>query len=84
MGTTSVQPVNIIEKKSLIETLKSLTVNEPRLFSNKDFKIQPARQTISNLRKNGYEFIITEEGLVDSYIVTCTKKPEKDEQENKL
>ncbi len=76
METQKVNPVDIVEKKSLIETLKALPLDEPRLFSIHDFKLQPARQAISDLRKKGYEFKITEEGMVDQYIVTCSKKPE--------
>lgn len=69
----TVNRVKFVNKPSLIETLRTLELDIPFTFSIHNFKTQNVRVTISDLRKKGFEFIITEEGLVDEYIVTRLK-----------
>jgi len=65
--------VKVVRKPSLIDTLKTLPLGIPHLFSTRDFKIQSARNAIAGLRKLKMEFIITEEDMVSEYKVTRLK-----------
>jgi hypothetical protein len=73
MGTNATQKVKIVSKPSLSYTLKSLEIGSPTLFANREFKVQVCRVAASELKKKGFEYKITEEGLVDEYIVTRLK-----------
>lgn len=78
MNRTTTQRVKIVTKPSLSNTLKSMEVGIPTLFTISEFKVNLARVAASELkRKEGYEFTVSEDGMVDEYIVTCTKKPEE-------
>jgi len=76
MSITTTQRVKIVSKPSLSNTLKSIEIGVPTLFSTNQFKVQLARVAASELkRKEGYEFTVSEDGMVDEYIVTCLVKP---------
>jgi len=77
MNTIAPIKPKIVRKPSLPATLKSFEIGIAYRLTNRDFKLQAARQAISELRKRKYEFTISEAGLVDEYIITCTKKPIK-------
>lgn len=71
---TTVQDVKILGRPNLRETLKKLPIGIPQRFSIRDFKVQPARQAISELRQTKkYDFTITEKDMIDEYIVTRIK-----------
>ena len=69
----TVNRVKFVSKPSLVQTLKTMEIGIALTFSIHDFKTQYARVAISDLRKKGFEFKITEEGLVDEYIITRLK-----------
>lgn len=69
----SASKVKIVSKPSLSQTLKSLEVGKPTLFQTSQFKTQPARVCATELKSKGYEFTITEDGMVNEYIVTRLK-----------
>lgn len=60
----------IISKPSLAETLRSLTIGKPSIIKSNRFKTNSVRNTISRLKKKGFDFDATEEGLVDEIRVT--------------
>jgi len=76
MGIT-IQNAKIVSKPSASKTLKSMEKGIPTLFSTNDIKCQVMRVAASELKKKGYEFEVSEDGMVHEYIVTCTKKPEE-------
>lgn len=63
----------IISKPSLAETLRSLVIGKPSTIKNHQFKTNSVRNTISRLRKKGFDFDATEEGLVGEIRVTRLK-----------
>lgn len=63
----------IISKPSLAETLRSLTIGKPSTIKSNQFKTNSVRNTISRLKKKGFDFDATEEGLVDEIRVTRLK-----------
>lgn len=69
----SASKVKIVSKPSLSYTLKSLEVGKPTLFQTSQFKTQPVRVCATELKKKGFEFTITEDGLINEYIVTRKK-----------
>lgn len=70
------QKVKIISKPSASKTLMALEIGVPTLFMTEDFKTQVIRVAASELKtKKGYEFTVSEDGMVNEFIVTCTKKP---------
>ena len=73
METTKPKRVKIVRKPSIGETLKMLEIGRATLFTIRDWKTQAARVAASELKKKGYDFTITEEGMVDEYIVTRLK-----------
>lgn len=73
MIENSAKRVKIVSKPSLNNTLKSLPLGEPYKFQCTDFKTQSARIAVSGLRKKGYQFKLTEEGMVNEYVVTRLK-----------
>lgn len=69
----------IITKPSASKTLISLEIGIPTLFKTSDFKAQHIRVVASELKsKKGYEFTVSEDGMVNSFIVTCLAKPKKE------
>lgn len=63
----------IISKPSLADTLRSLNIGKPSIIKSNQFKINSVRNTISRLKKKGFDFLATEEGLVDEIKVTRLK-----------
>lgn len=63
----------IISKPSLAETLRSLTIGKPSTIPSNQFKTNSVRNTISRLKKKGFDFKATEEGLIDCIKVTRLK-----------
>lgn len=63
----------IISKPSLAETLRSLSIGKPVIIKSNQWKANSVRNTISRLRKKGFDFDPTEEGLVDAIKVTRNK-----------
>ena len=56
--------------KSLREQLISMKLNEEVEVKQKTFKTTSVRVAVTELRKAGYEFIVTEKGCIDSCKVT--------------
>jgi hypothetical protein len=56
--------------KTLLDQLREMTLNVETEVKNKVFKVQTIRQAVSDLRKEGYDFIVTEKGCIDSCKVT--------------
>lgn len=73
MKTRTVKAGKIVSRPSIIETLKSLPLGKPHKFSVRQFKLSIVRTAASTMKKQGYEFIVSEKGLVDEYIVTRIK-----------
>ena len=71
--STRLKKVEIKHCPSLTETLKNLEIGVGNLFSTRDYKVQPVRNTASKLKKQGYDFAVTESGMVDQFIVTRLK-----------
>lgn len=63
----------IISKPSLADTLRALIIGKPSTIKSNQFKTNSVRNTISRLKKKGYDFDATEEGLVDEIQVTRLK-----------
>lgn len=78
MSEKKIPFAEIIGVPSFTESVKQLPIGEPRMFKNSDFKVSTARQTITKLRKLGWEIDITEEGMVMEYMITVNKRPDGD------
>jgi len=63
----------IISKPSLAETLRSLTIGKPSRIKSNQFKTNSVRNTISRLKKKGFEFDATDVGILDEFKVTRQK-----------
>lgn len=63
----------IVTKPSLADTLRSLSIGKPTIIKNSQFKPNSVRNTISRLKKSGYDFSASEEGQIDQIIVTRLK-----------
>lgn len=59
--------------KTLLDQLREMTLNVETEVKTKVFKVQTIRQAVSDLRKEGYDFIVTEKGCIDSCKVTRLK-----------
>lgn len=68
--TSKLKKVEIKYRPSLTETLKSLEIGVGNLFSIRDYKAAVVRSAATKLKSSGYGFSITEEGMIDEYIVT--------------
>lgn len=73
MRTNKVKPGKIISRPSLYDTMRHMRVGEARKFSTKQFKLSGVRVTASVMKKSGYEFTVSEQGLVDEFIITRLK-----------
>lgn len=75
MNTTKIKAkkLKVVSKPSLKETMKSLERGVPTKFEIHDFKLNSIRNAASTLKQNGYEFQVTETGMVDGCIVTRIK-----------
>lgn len=71
--TLTVQEAKIVRKPSLYATLKEMELRVPQRFSVRQFKVGNARTAVSELRKKGYDFEITEAGMIDEYVITRLK-----------
>lgn len=69
-ATTPLKKVEIIQCPSLMETLRSFEIGVGNLFSIRDYKIQAVRNAASKLKKEGFDFLVTEKGMIDQFIVT--------------
>lgn len=56
--------------KTLLDQLREMALNVETEVKTKVFKVHTIRQAVSNLRKEGYDFIVTEKGCIDSCKVT--------------
>lgn len=59
-------------KKSLIDTMRSFKLKETRIIKRRDFKTQSVNNAKRKLRKEGYDFRVTERGIIDGCEVTRT------------
>lgn len=59
--------------KNLKEQLKEMKLNEEVEVKSRVFKVPSIRVAVTALRKEGYEFIVTERGCVDCCKVTRVK-----------
>ena len=57
------------------KTLRGMTVGQTVKIPTKYIKSSALRVTASRLKKNGFSFHVSEEGLVDETLVTCLKTP---------
>lgn len=73
MKTKQVKRVKVISRPSLRDTLKAMKIGEPRKMDTKQFKLSVVRTEASAMKKSGYEFTISEQGLIDEYIITRLK-----------
>lgn len=73
MKTRTVKVGKIVSRPSLNDTLRNLPLGKPQKFSVRQFKISGMRTAASTMKKQGYEFSVSEKGLVDEYIVTRLK-----------
>jgi len=72
--SSSALKIKVVRKPSLPDTLMAIPKGTPYKFTSRDFKISAVRNKISDLRKKGYEFTISEAGMpVDEYVVTRIK-----------
>lgn len=60
----------IKKRPTLKDVLRTLPINEPHEIKSRDYRAAVVRRTVSTLRKEGYQFKATEEGLIDSIEVT--------------
>lgn len=60
----------ITKPKTLIDQLREMTLNVETEVKNKVFKTHIIRQAVSKLRSEGYDYIVTEKGCIDSCKVT--------------
>jgi len=65
--------VKIIRKPSLYDTLKGLPLGVPNKFHIRDFKTQAVRSSVTLLKRKGFDFTVSEAGMVEEYIVTRLK-----------
>lgn len=70
MRTKTVKDGKFITRPSLVQTLRSLPMKTPRRFSVKQFKLTSVRSAATILKKDGYEFSISEKGMIDEYVIT--------------
>jgi len=56
--------------KSLIEQLMAMAIGEEEEIKRRVFKTTSIRVAVTNLRKRGYDFIVTEKGILDGCRVT--------------
>lgn len=75
-----VKDAKLVQKPSLIETLRNLEMGVPSRINSKDFKTTTVRTIAGKIKPEGYEFLITEVGMTDCCIVTKTKNPDSHEQ----
>ena len=60
----------LTKPKSLSEQLISMKLNEEVEVKSRTFKVTSIRVVVTELRKQGFDFIVTEKGCVDSCKVT--------------
>lgn len=63
----------ITKSQTLREILRGLPLGEPHEVRNKDYKSVSVRKAITALRKEGFSFVATEAGLIDSIKITRLK-----------
>lgn len=55
------------------DQLKSLPLNREVIIPNREYKPSYVRIAVTNLRKEGFDFICTEKGCIDCVKVTRTR-----------
>lgn len=65
-----IKKATLIRKTCLTDTLKSLELNVPFEFFDKDFKVQAIRKEAARLKKQGFLFEVSEKGRIGSCVVT--------------
>ena len=73
MGTNQISRVKIVKKPSLLETLKNLKPGIVTRFRERDFKLAVTKNAVTTLKAQGFEFKVSEKGLVSEYDVTRLK-----------
>lgn len=63
----------LVSKISITETLKNLPVKKPVLFPTSIFNAVTLRVMTRRLKKSGYDFKVTERGLINEVQVTRLK-----------
>jgi hypothetical protein len=59
--------------KSLKEQLLAMKIGEMVEVKNRTYKVPSIRVAVTKLRKEGYDFIVTEQGCIDCCKVTRVK-----------
>jgi TusA-related sulfurtransferase len=57
-------------------TLKEMKPGMTLKIATEDIKTNILRMTASNLKKEGYLFLVSDKGLINETIVECLKTPE--------
>lgn len=70
MGTQNIQPIKIVRKPSARETLLYMETGITYRIKSRQFKANVIRATATELKKKGYEFTVSEAGLIDEVLVT--------------
>lgn len=65
-----IEKVKLVSKISPTETLRAMEIGIPVLIPRKYMKIYSIRTAATKLKSQGYEFSITEKGLIDDALVT--------------
>ena len=63
----------ITKPKTLLDQLRDMSLNVEMEVKSRVFKSHAIRQAVSKLRKEGYDFIVTERGCIDCCKVTRIK-----------
>lgn len=58
---------------SLKDTLRGMSVSEILIIENKKAKAATMRQTATELKKEGYQFFVSDKGRIDDVVVTRIK-----------
>lgn len=59
------------------KTLRAMKSGQTVKIPTRHIKTSAIRVTASRLKKNGYSFHVSEEGLIDETLITCLKSPMK-------
>ena len=57
------------------KTLRAMKAGQTIKIPTKQIKTSAIRITATRLKKNGYSFHVSEEGLKDETLITCLKSP---------
>lgn len=60
----------LTKPKTLLDQLREMSLNVETEVKSRIFKTQTIRQAVSKLRREGYDFVVTEKDVVDGCKVT--------------